>query len=153
MESPQAVLEMKGIRKHFSENLVLKDVDFTLRAGEVHALLGANGAGKSTLMKIACGILPYDRGQVYVRGKQVQFRSVTEARNAGLAMIHQELSLLKNRCVYENIFMGRELTKPGFPGLLDEKKMIEISRKILGEMGERAAVSRSVSPADAILCA
>lgn len=135
MESPQAVLEMKGIRKHFSENLVLKDVDFTLRAGEVHALLGANGAGKSTLMKIACGILPYDRGQVYVRGKQVQFRSVTEARNAGLAMIHQELSLLKNRCVYENIFMGRELTKPGFPGLLDEKKMIEISRKILGEMG------------------
>lgn len=135
MESPQAVLEMKGMRKHFSENLVLKDVDFTLRAGEVHALLGANGAGKSTLMKIACGILPYDRGQVYVRGKQVQFRSVTEARNAGLAMIHQELSLLKNRCVYENIFMGRELTKPGFPGLLDEKKMIEISRKILGEMG------------------
>ena len=52
MESPQAVLEMKGIRKHFSENLVLKDVDFTLRAGEVHALLGANGAGKSTVMKI-----------------------------------------------------------------------------------------------------
>lgn len=131
----ESVLEMKHIYKHFSGITVLEDVSFSARSGEVHVLLGMNGAGKSTLMKIVSGVIQCDSGEIFIRQKKMQLKSVTDAREAGIVMIHQELSLLKERTVYQNIFMGQEPVKKGIPFLLDKKRMIEDSKQVLQIMG------------------
>lgn len=131
----EPVLEMKHIYKRFPGIAVLEDVSFSARSGEVHVLLGANGAGKSTLMKIASGVAKCDSGEIFIRQKKVQIKSVKDARNVGIAMIYQELSLLKERTVYQNIFMGQELVKKGVSFLLDKKRMIEDSKRVLQLIG------------------
>jgi len=99
---------MRGIAKSFGPAEVLSGVDFDLRAGEVHVLAGENGAGKSTLMKILAGVHTDYRGEITLRGERVRFSSPHEARERGIAVIYQELSLVGPLNVAENIFLGRE---------------------------------------------
>jgi ABC-type sugar transport system ATPase subunit len=130
-----ALLEMRGMTKEFSGVRVLDDVDFELKRGEVHALLGANGAGKSTLMKILNGIYTSYSGEIFLNGNRVTFGNPREAYESGIGMIHQELDLVGCRDVSENIFLGRELY--GFSPLqvLDRKEMRVRTQKLLNELG------------------
>ena len=105
-------LEMRGIYKSFGANNVLKNVDFSLNGGEICALLGENGAGKSTLMNILGGVLPGDRGEIRLDGAPVRFQTPADSLHAGIAFIHQELSLINDLAIYENMFIGRELKTP-----------------------------------------
>jgi ABC-type sugar transport system ATPase subunit len=99
---------MRAISKSFSGVYALRDVDFDVRPGEVHILLGENGAGKSTLVKIAAGVYFYDTGQMFWRGRPVHFKTPWEAQRAGISMIYQESSLLPHLSVAENVFLGDE---------------------------------------------
>ena len=105
---------MTGIVKSFDGQRVLHDVDFDLRAGEVHILAGENGAGKSTLIKILGGVHRPDAGQIRIRGRLLRFRSPREAAAQGVAIIHQELSLVPSMSVADNIFLGRERSVCGW---------------------------------------
>jgi len=115
---------MKGIKKSFSANYVLKDVNFTVEKGSIHALLGENGAGKSTLMNILGNILHKDDGQILVYGESFDDKKI--------AFIHQELSLVNDLNIFENLYLGKELKK-GF--LLDKKTMSHRASEVLGRMG------------------
>jgi ribose transport system ATP-binding protein len=106
-ESPKA-LELTHISKAFGGVQALRDVDFTLRAGEIHGLVGENGAGKSTLMKIIAGIHANFDGTMRVNGKEVHFRSSRDALAAGIGMVHQELSVAPDLSVAENVFLGMQ---------------------------------------------
>ncbi len=127
----QYVLEMKGINKTFGSVPVLKNVNFQLKRGEVHALVGGNGAGKSTLMKIMTGVYTLDSGEVYVNNQLVRIHDTRDAKSKGIAMIFQELSLVQTMTVAENIFLGEEIARQGFR---DTKTMNEKARKILAEL-------------------
>ncbi|MBR6787009.1 MAG: sugar ABC transporter ATP-binding protein [Clostridia bacterium] len=127
------MLKMLGINKAFNENRVLMDVDFCVKEGEIHALIGENGAGKSTLMNILGGVLPCDSGTITLKGKDVRFLRPRDAMDAGIAFIHQELNLINDLTVYENIFIGRELKTRA--GLVDKKEMSRRSSEILKRMG------------------
>ena len=117
LETPAGVeplVAMRGISKSFGENKVLRDVDFDLYGGEVHALLGENGAGKSTLMKILMGVYRPDQGRVFLDQVDITKQSVHGKQNHGISMIFQELSLLPNLTVAENILLGHEPRLPGW---------------------------------------
>ncbi len=107
-------LEMRGIYKRFGATIALDCVDFTVTPGEVHALVGENGAGKSTLMKILSGAYQPDKGFMFLDGQAYQPRNPLDARQKGVGMIYQELSLAPHMTVEENIFLGMEPTKMGF---------------------------------------
>lgn len=126
-------VEMRGICKAFGTNVVLKNVDFKLRGGEICALLGENGAGKSTLMNILGGVLPADRGEILLDNAPVSFRTPAESLGAGIAFIHQELNLINDLAVYENMFIGRELKQKN--GLLDARRMIQETQAVFDRMG------------------
>lgn len=104
------LLEMKNISKSFPGVKALQNVNFQLKSGEVHALLGENGAGKSTLIKVLGGIYNAEQGEIFINGNQVVIKNVSDARANGISIIHQELVLVPFMTVYENIFLGRELT-------------------------------------------
>ncbi len=123
------LLVMKGISKSFSKNKVLLDVDFNVRAGEVHALLGENGAGKSTLVKILGGIYQADSGEIRLDGEKCALSDALDAQKLGISIIHQELMLMPHLSITENIFMGRELT--GKLGLLNKKGQHEKAQELL----------------------
>jgi D-xylose transport system ATP-binding protein len=110
---PTAFLEMLNITKSFPGVRALDGVTFDLHKGEIHALVGENGAGKSTLMKVLGGVYPHPEygGELLIEGQQVRFGGVRDAENAGIAVIYQELSLIKEMTVGENIFLGREPAK------------------------------------------
>jgi ribose transport system ATP-binding protein len=108
---------MSGIEKRFGGVHALRGVDFDLRAGEVHALLGENGAGKSTLMNVLAG----DRGEIRVNGSLVQFSSPRDAQATGISTIFQELDLVPGLDITANLFLGHELMRPG--GRLDNARM------------------------------
>lgn len=126
------LLHMKGIDKRFPGVHALKAVDFSVRRGEVHALMGENGAGKSTLIKILTGFYTRDAGEVYFDGQAIHPQSVLEAQKHGISTIYQELNLVPFQMVYENMFLGRE---PGRPGRIDRKKMKQEADRILRDMG------------------
>ena len=125
-------LSMRGIVKSFGANDVLKSVDFSLREGEICALLGENGAGKSTLMNILGGVLQPDAGEILLDGKPHIFHTPGQSLDAGIAFIHQELNLINDLPIYENMFIGRELKKKS--GLLDHARMIEETRRVFERM-------------------
>ena len=125
------VLEMKGIQKSFAVP-VLRGVDFSMKKGEVHALVGGNGAGKSTLMKIMTGGYQKDKGDIFVNGNAVEIHSIHDANRYGIAMIFQELSLIPTMTVAENIFLGEEVTKHGFR---DTAYMNQRAEAVLKELG------------------
>ncbi|MEA4896203.1 MAG: ATP-binding cassette domain-containing protein, partial [Oscillospiraceae bacterium] len=128
------VLEMRGIVKRFAQNTVLDHVNLSIRAGEVHALMGENGAGKSTLMKILMGIYSKDEGELLIDGSPVEISSPKQALEHGIAMIHQELNPVLDMSIAENIFMGRELKK-GPIKLVDKKQMITEADKLTKDVG------------------
>ena len=101
------LLKMTGIEKRFPGVLALHNVEFTLRKGEIHALMGENGAGKSTLIKILTGVYPMDGGEVTVEGQKVHIGSPQDAQNSGISTVYQEITLCPNLTVAENMFIGR----------------------------------------------
>ncbi len=127
-----AILRLSGVRKRFAGVVALDGVDFELRAGEIHALLGENGAGKSTLIKILAGIHQPDEGIINFDGKRVGIRDVATADQLGIRVIHQELSLAPNLSVAENIFLGRE---PQRFRLLDRARMFREAERLRDELG------------------
>jgi rhamnose transport system ATP-binding protein len=129
----ESILELKDITKRFSGVEVLHQVSFSLRGGEVHALLGENGAGKSTLVKVVTGVHQPDGGQIYVDGKPAHFSDALDARQAGIAAIYQELSLFPDLDVAENIFIGRQPTAAG--GRIDWRKLYSEAEKLLSSLG------------------
>jgi len=104
------ILKIKEITKKFPGTLALYKVDFNLRKGEVHALVGENGAGKSTLVKILCGVYQPDMGSISLNGQKMVFKNVREAINAGIVMVFQELNLFPELSIAENIFLAQDLT-------------------------------------------
>ena len=131
-----SLLDMKQIIKSFNGVEVLHGIDFSLRAGTVHALMGENGAGKSTLMKVLAGVHKCDDGEIWLKGNKTEIQSPRHAQELGIAMIHQELSPVPEMTVAENIFLGREPRKGLF---VDYKKMYADTEKLLGEMKVRVS--------------
>ena len=128
----EVILTMKGIDKSFPGVHALDHVDFEVRRGEVHALMGENGAGKSTLMKILTGIYSKDSGSITYEGREVAFTSPREAQDAGIVIVHQELNMVNHLTVAQNIFIGREPMK----GLrIDDAKMIRDSKALFDMLG------------------
>jgi ribose transport system ATP-binding protein len=138
------LLRMAGIGKAFSGVAVLEDVDFELRAGETHALLGGNGAGKSTLMKILEGVYALDSGTVEIDGERVELGTPQAARRHGVAMVFQEFSLVSTLTVAQNIYLTREARTRA--GLLDDRALERHAGELLAELGvdidPRAMVGR-----------
>ncbi|MDD3360409.1 MAG: sugar ABC transporter ATP-binding protein [Hespellia sp.] len=133
MEDTNYILEAKGLSKAFSGVTVLSDTGVSIKAGELHALMGENGAGKSTLMKIIMGIYTKDAGQIIFNGKEVDFASAREALDAGISMIHQELSPIPEMTVAENVYLGREDRKmKGLP-FVDKAEMNKKTQQLLEE--------------------
>ncbi len=130
MEKKENVLEMQGISKYFPGVQALKDVNFSVRKGEIHALIGENGAGKSTLMKVLLGMHHPDEGTIILNGENVQINSPHDALSKGVSMIHQELSLVPERTVAENILIGRE-PKSIIPPFMSWTKLFTQADEIL----------------------
>lgn len=128
----QAILSMKNISKSFNGVTVLDSVDFSLKKGEVHALMGGNGAGKSTLMKILTGVYTADSGSIYIEDKQVEIKDTNDARASKISMIYQEFSLIPTLTVAQNIFLTRE-SKTAI-GLLNDRECIERTKDLLNEL-------------------
>ena len=129
----EGVLSISGIRKEFPGVLALDDVQLRIRPGTVHALMGENGAGKSTLMKILSGVIQPTTGQIILDGQPVHFANANEARDRGISIIHQELSLAPNLSVRDNIFMGRELRGPMGVDFAAEEREV---RRLMEELEE-----------------
>src|SRR5262249_33850886 len=128
---------MRGIRKAFPGVVALDGVDLSLRAGEVHMLLGENGAGKSTLMKVLSGACRKDSGDVLIDGAPVDISDPRDALNRGIRVIYQELTLVPQLSVAENIFLGAlpRRFKPGLLGIVDRKALHARTRQLLDELG------------------
>ncbi|MEU5195880.1 sugar ABC transporter ATP-binding protein [Streptomyces scabiei] len=130
---PSPLLALRGIGKSFLGVRVLDGVDLRVRPGEVHAVVGENGAGKSTLMKVVSGVHQPDEGTVEFAGVRRTFRSPREAQQAGIGIVHQELTLLPERTVAENVWLGRE---PLRRGLVDRRAMHSRTAGLLASIGE-----------------
>ncbi len=126
------LLTLSGIQKRFGGVVALGGVDFELRAGEIHALLGENGAGKSTLMKVLSGLHRPDQGELKIDGRTVEIRNVSDAKKLGIRLIHQELALASNLTVAENLFLGQEPTRFG---LLDRRQLVADAERLRDELG------------------
>ncbi|WP_313802847.1 sugar ABC transporter ATP-binding protein [Cytobacillus sp.] len=141
------MIEMRNIKKSFGSNDVIKNVSFTIKSGEICALLGENGAGKSTLMNILGGIHRMDSGSILVNGKEAAFHTPKQSQQAGIAFIHQELNLINDMPIYENMFLGRELkTKRGS---LDLKRMQQETEKMFKQMNVHLDPAMMVRDLDA----
>lgn len=123
----ELTLQMTGITKHFPGIVANDKIDFELKKGEIHALLGENGAGKTTLMNILYGLIQPDKGSIKVKGKEVNIHSPMDALNHGIGMVHQHFMLVPTLTALENIMLGEEPKKGPF---LDYKKANEIIKKI-----------------------
>jgi ribose transport system ATP-binding protein len=123
---------MKDIEKRFAGVHALKGVQFELRAGEVHALMGENGAGKSTLIKVLCGIHKRDGGEIVYFGEPVHFNGIADSQKVGISVIHQELNMMNHLTVAQNIFIGREPRKGPF---IDDAKMVEDAKALFQKIG------------------
>ncbi|KQT54968.1 sugar ABC transporter ATP-binding protein [Aureimonas sp. Leaf454] len=136
------VLTVRGLTKTFPGVKALDGVDFTLRAGEVHALLGENGAGKSTLIKTVTGVLQRDGGEVLLGSNEIHPKSPAEALKLGIGTVYQEVNLLPNLSVAENLFMGRQ---PGRLGFIRNGPMNRRAREIMKGYGVDIDVRKSLS--------
>lgn len=145
MGGKRVVLKLEKINKSFPGVKALTDVDFTVREGEVHALVGENGAGKSTLMKIISGAYTKDSGTVEIDGKQAEITSPKQAETLGVSIIYQELNLIQRVTVAENVFLGRF---PKKMGVVQWKQMNSDAKKLFDELGiqmDVKAMLRSLS--------
>jgi simple sugar transport system ATP-binding protein len=123
------LLRAVDVHKSFAAVKALRGVNLSLRKGEVVALLGDNGAGKSTFVKILSGYLKPDRGEIYLEGKRVRFKSPLDAKAAGIETIYQDLALIPDLSVYHNIFLGRE--RLSSVRLINDREMIEEANEVL----------------------
>ncbi len=132
----EIILEMKDIHKEFPGVKALTDVTFSVRKGDIHALVGENGAGKSTLIKILSGVYKTSAGSVMFKGKEIDVSSPLEAQVLGMSVVHQELKLVETLTVAENIFLGRPRVRrfPGGVELVDWKKMLAEGRELLDRL-------------------
>ena len=128
------ILEMRNITKVFPGVKALDNVSFSVRQGEIHALVGENGAGKSTLMQVLSGVHPYGTysGEVYFQGKECQFRDITQSEEVGLVIIHQELALIPFLSIAENMFLGNERAKNG---VINWNESFSKAKELMGKVG------------------
>lgn len=135
----EAVLRAKQISKRYGRVTAMANCDFELLPDEILAVIGDNGAGKSTLIKALSGAIKPDGGEIYLRGKQVNFNSPIDARENGIETVYQNLAMSPALSIADNMFMGRELLKPGLMGKLfkqlDKKRMRSLARDKLSELG------------------
>ncbi|MDF2614355.1 MAG: Monosaccharide-transporting ATPase [Clostridia bacterium] len=141
MKSENTLLTMKNICKYFTGVKALVNVDFTLREGEIHALMGENGAGKSTLIKVLTGVEKLDEGEIHLLGQHVLPKSTHEAQSIGISTVYQEVNLCSNLSVAENIFIGREPMKFG---RIDWKTMHKRARTALEKLNVDIDVSQTL---------
>lgn len=127
----QYIVQMKAIEKAFHTNRVLHGVDFSLKEGSIHALLGENGTGKTTLMNILGGVLPKDAGEIYIDQEKIDMADPNIATEKGIAFIHQELTLINDLNVYENLFLGSELKRGG---TLNKREMAKRAKEMMQKM-------------------
>jgi fructose transport system ATP-binding protein len=124
-------MQARGLVKRYGQVTALDGADFELRAGEILAVIGDNGAGKSSLIKCLSGATIPDEGEILLDGQPIHFRSPMDARRAGIETVYQDLAVAPAMTIAENLFLGRELRRPGFLGhvlrMLDHKKMLEES--------------------------
>lgn len=121
-------IEFEHVGKIFPGQKALDDVSFSIRKGEIHAIIGENGAGKSTLLNILHGVFPATTGEIRIDGKAVKFAEIADAIDAGIAKVHQEIVSIPDMTVAENLFMGKE---PGRYGIIDKKKMNQDTETLL----------------------
>lgn len=143
MGNTPCLLETEKICKEFNGVRVLSDIDFNLRAGEIHSLIGENGAGKSTFVKILSGVYQANSGKLLIKNKEVSFTAVKESEAAGILTIHQEINLVPYFSAYQNIFIGNELVR-GF-GLVDDRTMAKKAEEVLAKLNIKLDVNKSVS--------
>ncbi len=135
----QPVLSARGLVKRYGRVTALDHADFELMPGEILAVIGDNGAGKSTLIKALCGAVVPDEGEIRLDGQTVSFTNPMEARNAGIETVYQNLALSPALSISDNMFLGREIRKPGLLGsmfrMLDRAAMEKRAREKLSELG------------------
>ncbi|MFC8501228.1 sugar ABC transporter ATP-binding protein [Pedococcus sp. NPDC057267] len=141
--STACAVQMCGIQKAFDGVVVLKNVDFEVTRGEVHALAGGNGAGKSTLMKILQGVYRADEGEIRIDGEPVEIVSIHGARAAGIGMVFQEFSLVPSLTVAQNIYLADEPS--GRLGLIDDRRAVAKAREVFAEMEVKVDPKATVS--------
>lgn len=128
---PERALTMTGIAKSYGGVPVLQNIDLSVARGEIHALLGENGAGKTTLMNILGGVVKMDRGEIELFGEKASIHSPADAQARGIAFIHQELNVVNDLTVYENMFLGSELSEFGH---LDVRRMCKRTQEVFDRM-------------------
>ncbi|MDI6026582.1 ATP-binding cassette domain-containing protein [Corticibacterium sp. UT-5YL-CI-8] len=137
--SIEPLLTARGLVKRYGRVTALNQADFDLYPGEILAVIGDNGAGKSSLIKAISGAVTPDEGEIRLDGKLIQFRSPIEARAAGIETVYQNLALSPALSIADNMFLGREIRKPGFMGqwlrMLDRAAMEKRARDKLSELG------------------
>lgn len=135
----EPILNGKNLVKRYGRVVALDHCDFELYPGEILAVIGDNGAGKSTLIKAVSGAVLPDEGEVYLEGKQVRFQTPLQARDHGIETVYQQLAMSPALSIADNMFMGRELRKPGWRGdylrMLDRPAMEKFARDKLTELG------------------
>lgn len=135
----EPILSARGLIKRYGRVTALDNADFDLYPGEILAVIGDNGAGKSSMIKAISGAIVPDEGEIRLEGKEVHFRSPIEARKAGIETVYQNLALSPALSIADNLFLGRELRKPGMMGQLfrklDRKAMESFAREKLTELG------------------
>lgn len=135
------LVEMRHIEKSYGRVHALRDVNLTIRKGEIVGLLGDNGAGKSTLIKVLSGAVPYTSGEIRIKGQPVNMTSTNDAISAGIETIYQDSALVPQLSIARNLFLGRELTT-GRLGRLDLNRMNEVAADLLRRVG----ISKNIPP-------
>ena len=136
--TPRIVMQATGLIKRYGQVTALDGADFELRAGEILAVIGDNGAGKSSLIKALSGATIPDEGRIELDGQCIQFKSPMDARRVGIETVYQDLAVAPAMTIAENLFLGRELRRPGFLGqwlrMLDKKAMLQQSIERMNEL-------------------
>ena len=139
MNDIQPVIRARGLMKRYGTVIAMDGADFDLYPGEICAVIGDNGAGKSTLIKALSGAVTPDHGEVLVDGQPVHFKSPDDARREGIETVYQNLALSPALSIADNMFLGREVRKPGIMGTvfrqMDQRKMQDMARDKLSELG------------------
>ncbi len=133
MKNGDVIIQMSGITKRFGMAEVLSNVDFDLRKGEVHALVGENGAGKTTLMNVLYGLVSREGGDVLIKGKQLNNVTTNAVKRLGVALVPQKLQMLANLSVAENLFINY-WPRSKITGLIQWKNMEEQARELLAKV-------------------
>lgn len=138
MAERKIVLEAKNLVKRYGSVTALDGADFELYDGEILAVIGDNGAGKSTLIKALSGAIQPDSGEIHLNGKQIRFSGPSDARSQGIETVYQSLAVSPSMNIVENLFLGREIMRPGILGsvfrMIDKKKMLEEATKYMAEL-------------------